>query len=72
MYKRYRLKEATIAMFEADGRHEAHHVPAGSILWVDGVLDGNKLMNVRWADKQVFMFTQDLRSRAVLEPETPE
>ena len=68
MYKRYRLNEATIAMFEEDGCHVAHHVPSGSILMVDGVLDGDKLMNVLWAEKNVFMFTQDLRKRAVLEP----
>jgi hypothetical protein len=72
MYKRYRLNQATIAMFEDDGCHVAHHVPAGSILMVDGALDGNKLMDVLWADKKVFMFTQDLRTRAVLEPGSSE
>ena len=70
MYERYRLNEATIAMFEEDGCHVAHHVPAGSIIMVNGSLDGDKLMNVLWADKKVFMFTQDLRTRAVLEPES--
>jgi hypothetical protein len=55
---------------ENDGRHVVHHVPAGSIIMVDSALDGNQLMNVIWADKKVFMFTQDLRARAVPELES--
>lgn len=70
MYKRYRLITATIAILEEDGRHVAHHVPAGSIIMVDGLLDGDKLMNVLWGDKKAFMFTQDLRTRAEQEPDS--
>ena len=71
-FKRYRVTEPTIAMFEEDGCHVAHHVPAGSIIFVDGAFDGDKLMNVLWADKQVMMFTQDLRIRTELAPEDPK
>ena len=53
-----------------DGRYVAHHVPGGSTIMVDGLLDGDKLMNVLSADKKVLMFTQDLRTRAEQEPES--
>ena len=52
IYKRYRLQQATIAMFEEGGCHVAHHVPVGSIIMVDGALDGDKLMNVLFRDPQ--------------------
>ncbi len=70
VYTRYRVNESTMAMFEENGHHVSHPVPAGSIIMVDGILDGNKLMNILWADKRGFMFTQDLRTRAVIEPES--
>ncbi len=67
---RYRITQPTIAMFLEKDRHVARHVPTDSIILVDGTLDGDKLTNVRWDDQDVMMFTQDLRSRAVPEPES--
>ncbi len=62
---RYRIKEPTIALFQQDGRHVAHTVPAGAIITVDdAAFDGDKLVNVTWDLKKVMMFTQDVRSRA--------
>jgi hypothetical protein len=38
-----------------------------AIVTVDSAaLDGHKLVDVTWNDKKVMMFTQDLRSRALL------
>ena len=68
-FERYRVTQPTIAVFEKDGRHVAGHVPTGAIILLDGALDGDKLTNVMWDGKAVMMFTQDLRTRAVMEPE---
>jgi len=67
---RYRVTQPTIAMFEEGGRHVARHVPAGSIIYVDGRLDGDRLTDVIWDDQHVMMFTRDLRTRAVPDQET--
>jgi hypothetical protein len=66
---RYRIIEPTMAMFEEGGRHFQLHVPTDSIILIDGSLDGDRLTNVVWNDRHLMMFTQDLRTRAVLEPE---
>jgi hypothetical protein len=58
-----------MAMFEEGGRHFPLHVPIDSIITIDGTLDGDRLTNVVWDGKPVMMFTQDLRTRAVLESE---
>ena len=61
---RYLIESPTMAMFDEDGRHVSQTVPAGSIIVVDGkTLNGDKLIPVLWADKPVFMFTQDIRRR---------
>jgi hypothetical protein len=61
----YRIKNPTVALFEEEGRHVAHMVPAGAIINTNGAaFDGEKLVNVEWEGKTVMMFAQDLRSRA--------
>jgi hypothetical protein len=60
----YVISSPTIALFLEDGRHVAHLVPEGSLIITDGKpFNGNRLMEVTWADKIVMMFTQDLRTR---------
>ena len=62
--ERYLICSPTIALFLEDGRHVAHVVPEGAIISIDGkTFNGNKLIEVTWAEKVVMMFTQDLRSR---------
>ena len=62
--ERYLISSPTIALFLEDGRHVAHLVPEGSLISTDGKpFNGNRLMEVTWADKAVMMFTQDLRTR---------
>jgi hypothetical protein len=44
----------------------AHMVPADSIIIVESeTFNGDRLIDVLWADKKVMMFTQDIRSRGV-------
>ena len=43
---------------------EGEGVPAGSVITVESTaLNGDKLIGVLWAEKDVMMFTQDLRAR---------
>ena len=61
---KYRIKSPTIALFLEDGRHVAHKVPAGSVITVESTtFNGDKLIGVLWAEKDVMMFTQDIRAR---------
>ena len=63
---KYRIRSATIALFLEDGRHVAHMVPADSIIIVQSeTFNGDRLIDVLWADKKVMMFTQDIRNRGV-------
>jgi|SoiMethySBSTD1v2_1073268.scaffolds.fasta_scaffold601362_2 hypothetical protein len=61
---RYRITSPTIALFLEDGRHVANMIPEGSIVVVESEnINGNRLLEVIWAEKKVMMFTQDIRSR---------
>ena len=60
----YLISTPTIALFLEDGRHVAHLVPVGAVISTDGKpFNGNRLIEVSWAEKIVMMFTQDLRTR---------
>jgi hypothetical protein len=51
-------------MFMEGGRHVGHLVPEGAVVFVDGeTFNGDKLVEVLWAEKTVMMFTQDIRTR---------
>ena len=64
--EKYRIESPTIALFLEEGRHVAHMVPKGSTISIDGkTFNGDKLVEVTWADKVVMMFTQDIRHRGV-------
>jgi hypothetical protein len=61
---KYRIKSPTIALLFEDGRHVAHMVPPGSVITVESrTFNGDKLIGVLWAEKDVMMFTQDIRAR---------
>jgi hypothetical protein len=63
---KYRIKTPTIALFLEDGRHVAHMVPEGTVITVQTeTFNGDRLIEVLWAEKNVMMFTQDIRSRGV-------
>ena len=61
----YRMCSATIALFLEEGREVAHMIPANSVVTVDSKAfgDGDKWVEVYWADQKVMMFTQDIRKR---------
>ena len=63
---KYRIKSPTIALFLEDDRHVAHMIPAESTVVVQAEeLNGDRLIEVLWAEKLVMMFTQDIRTRGV-------
>ena len=63
-----KLNQPTIALFVEEGRQVAHTVPAGTILEAE-TTEGNGLVGVRWSEKTVMMFAQDIRARGEeLEP----
>jgi hypothetical protein len=62
---RYRITDPTIAMFEEEGCHIAHFLPAGAIITIaDDDYNESGFVDVNWADNKVMMFTQDLRMHA--------
>jgi hypothetical protein len=64
--RKYRIVEPTIAVTEDGGRGVAYTMHTGAVVELhNGPLDGNRLIEVRWENKVVLMFTQDLRQRAV-------
>jgi hypothetical protein len=61
---KFRITKATIALFLEENRHVARTVLEGSIVEVDKqLLQDDQLVDVRWEEKTVMMFTQDIRSR---------
>jgi len=63
---KYRITSPTIALFLEDGRHVAHMIPKDTIITVQTeTFNGDRLIEVLWAEKPVMMFTQDIRSRGV-------
>ena len=62
--QRYRLNTPTLAIIKQDGQNHPTTVPLGAVVKViDGLLDGNHLVDVRWDGKTVMMFTTDIRER---------
>jgi hypothetical protein len=60
----YRITSPTLSMFLEGDRYVARTLPKGAIVTIESeTFDGNKLVEVRYEDKVIMMFTQDLRSR---------
>jgi hypothetical protein len=61
---KYRINTPTIALFLEEGRQVAHTIPGGSEITVDdSAIEADTLIEVRWVEKKVLMFTQDIRAR---------
>ena len=62
--QRYRLNTPTLAIIKQDGQNRPTTIPPDSVVKVmDGLLEGNRLVDVRWDGKTVMMFTTDIRER---------
>jgi hypothetical protein len=63
--RKYRLISPTLALFLEEGHQVAHTIPEGTIVTIDSeTFDGDNFVNVTWKNKDVRMFTQDIRCRA--------
>ena len=62
--QRYRLNTPTLAIIKQNGQNRPTTIPPGAVVKViDGLLDGNRLVDVKWDGKTVMMFTTDIRER---------
>jgi hypothetical protein len=62
--QRFRMKTPTLAIMTQDGAKIPVMIPKGAEVEVlDGPLNGNRLVDVRWEDKTVMVFTNDVRDR---------
>jgi len=62
--QKYKINSPTIAMYLENDHHVSVKVPNGSVVIVDSeTFNGDKLVEVIWAEKTVMMFTQDIRTR---------
>jgi hypothetical protein len=58
-----RLTRYAMAIAQRDGRHTAIIVPEGAIIeLMNGPFDGTRLMDVRYEDEQIMMFTDDMKT----------
>ena len=68
----YRIIVSTLGILSV-GNRRSLTVPTGSTVTVsDGPIDvdGNQLVDVTWGGTELMMFTQDLRDRAQLIPDS--
>ena len=62
--ERFRMKTPTLAIMAQDGAKIPVMIPKGAEVEVlDGPLNGNRLVDVRWEGKTVMVFTNDIRDR---------
>ena len=62
--QRYRVNTPTLAIIRRDGQNHPTTIPPGAVVKViEGLLDGNHLVDVRWDGKTVMMFTTDIREQ---------
>ena len=62
--QRFRMKTPTLAIMTQDGAKIPVMIPKGAEVEVlDGPLNGNRLVDVRWEGKTVMVFTNDIRDR---------
>jgi hypothetical protein len=66
--KRFRLKADTIAIETNGDERIAIHVPAGSVITVESGPrpDDRRLLDVRWDDRKIVMFADDIQNRGEL------
>jgi hypothetical protein len=62
--QRFRMKTPTLAIMPQDGAKIPVMIPKdGEVEILDGPLNGNRLVDVRWDGKTVMVFTNDVRDR---------
>ena len=58
------MKTPTLAILSQDHGKIPVLIPSGAeVEVIDGPLNGNRVVDVRWEDKTVMVFTEDIRDR---------
>jgi len=62
---KFRINTPTIGLISDRGRQVARTIPGGAEVIVsdESAIHENKLIEVRWAEKLIMMFAQDIRTR---------
>jgi hypothetical protein len=69
--ERFRLTRFAMAIAQREERHVAILVPEGAIIEViNGPFNGTRLMDVRYEDEVIMMFTDDMKTHTELIKET--
>jgi hypothetical protein len=64
--ERFRLTRHAMAIVQRDGRNTAILIPEGAIIEVlGGPFDGVRLMDVKYEDELIMMFTNDMETHTV-------
>ncbi len=65
--QQFRMRTPTFAIMTQDGAKIPVIIPKGAeVQVIDGPLNGNRLVDVRWDGKTVMVFTNDIRDRGEL------
>ena len=62
--KRFRLTRPMCAVVHRDGKSCVATIPEDSVLVVDSIHDGNRILLVHWGAEKMFVFAEDLAERA--------
>lgn len=65
--QRFRLTREAMAIAQRDSRNVAITIPEGAILEIiGGPFNGTRLMDVRYNDEMIMMFTDDMKTHTEL------
>jgi hypothetical protein len=65
--QRFRLTREAIAIAHRDSRNVSITIPAGAIIEViGGPFNGTRLMDVKYKDEMIMMFTDDMKTHTEL------
>ena len=60
----YRLNKQTIGLSSEGGNRTSVLIPKNAVVTIiDGPLNGNRMVNVKWEDLTIMIFVEDLRER---------
>jgi hypothetical protein len=68
----YRLVKATAAVLQNAGQQAFEVLPEGSVVQVESSADAGQTVNIRWQDRELWMFASDLRGRGILLSPRPQ
>lgn len=64
MGKKYRLGRPVRAVYTNDGEKGFLLLPEGAVLIVNSYRDNSRILQVKWEEKELFVFAQDVLERA--------